>query len=71
MLRHIKQRTLSIYVSVGIVLALLRVSTLIYVNHRMATHTMTDAVRRLSSILYPESILVSVLPFAILESQIL
>jgi hypothetical protein len=57
-----RPQIVAIYAALGATLALIRVATLIYVNHRMTSHTMSDRIYKLMWVLYPEGLVVPHLP---------
>jgi hypothetical protein len=51
---HVARRAILVFVIAGSVLSLLRIGTLIYLSHRMQSHTFSASLLPLSYILVPE-----------------
>lgn len=49
----------TLYIGIASTLAIARIAALLYLAHRMTSHTVTDAVRTLEWFLYPEALLVA------------
>jgi hypothetical protein len=55
--RRLGRGVLVAYLSTGVALAILRVSLLVWMNYRRASHTVTETVRNLFWVLRPEGLL--------------
>jgi hypothetical protein len=55
----ISQRGIRTFLWAGIFLALIRIASYLYLNHRQVTHTLNENVSALKWVLYPELSIVS------------
>jgi len=60
--RRLGRRVWAWYLTTGAALAISRVALLVWLNHRFASHTVTETVWYLSWGVYPEALLSSLIP---------